>query len=112
MNENTLNKKPFLEIMLWLKLKRPILSETCTLTRQLETSMLIWPLLQEELSLRFKRSLSQVKLILNWSMWLQFTSIKFSSQIQTVHGLRNEFKREQSLKKIHKPRWILPNNED
>ncbi len=111
-NGNTLNKKPFLAIMLWLKLKRPIHSEICTLTRQPETSTLTWRQLQKELSLRLNKSLSQVKLTLNWSILPLSMLIRSSSQIQTVHGLKSELRKEQSLKKMHKARLILPYKED
>ena len=83
--------------------KRQILSETCTLTKLPETSMQTWPLPLKLSLLKFRKLLNQAKLSLSLFTLPPFTLIKSSSQIPTAPGLKREFKRELSNKKISKP---------
>ena len=82
--------------------KRQTLSETCTSTKLPETLMQTWPQPPNSSSQKFRKLLSQAKSSLSSFTSLPFTLIKSSSQIPTAPGLKREFKREPSNKKISK----------
>lgn len=81
---------------------RQTLSVTCTSTKLPETSMQTWPLPLNLLLLKFSKLLNQAKSSLSLFTLPPFTLIKSSSQIPTAPGLKREFKREPSNKKISK----------
>lgn len=106
------NNKQYLATSPWLRPKKQTLLVTCISTKLLETLTLIWQQLPSMSLLRYNKSLNQEKLIQNLYTLLQYTSTKSSNQIQTVHGPKKEFKKEQSDNKMSKLNSMLLKKED
>lgn len=99
-------------ILPWSKPKKQTHSEIYISIKQQETSMLIWLPLLKKSSLKYNKSLNQVKSTPNLFMSLQFMLTESSSQIQTVLGQKKESKRELLPNKMHKLKLIQLNKED
>lgn len=94
-----LNKKPFLEILLWLRLKKLISQEIFTLQKLPETSTLIWQLPLIWSSLKYNNLLRMDKFHQNMFTYQEFMLIEFIFKIQIVFTQRRLLKNSQ-LEKI------------
>jgi len=97
--KDMLNKKQFLEILLWLRLKKLISQETFTLQKLPETSTLIWQLPLIWSSLKYNNLLRMDKFHQNMFTYQGFMLIEFIFKIQIVFTQRKLLKNSQ-LEKI------------